>query len=77
MRLYAWLFTALSGLSVGAATVVTRTVISTEFAYLQHLQSTFPIPPDFGNACGIDHSDSAGRPLQLLVSPLWLRRPGG
>ncbi len=42
LPLYAWLFTALSGLGIGVATVVTRTGVSTEFAYLQHLQSTFP-----------------------------------
>ncbi len=42
LPLYAWLFTALSGLGIGAATAVTRSGVSTEFAYLQHLQSTFP-----------------------------------
>lgn len=37
-----WLFTALSGLGIGISTVVTRPSVSTEFAYLQHLQSAFP-----------------------------------
>lgn len=42
LPVYAWLFTALSGLGIGAATAVTRAGVSTEFAYLQQLQSTFP-----------------------------------
>jgi hypothetical protein len=37
-----WLFAALSGLGISVATVVTRTGVSTEFAYLQHLRSTLP-----------------------------------
>lgn len=37
-----WLFNALSSLSISVATVVTRAEASTEFAYLQHLRSTFP-----------------------------------
>lgn len=39
---YGWLFTALSGLGIGVATVVTRAGVSTDFAYLQHLRSTLP-----------------------------------
>jgi hypothetical protein len=39
---YGWLFTALSGLGISVATVVTRAGASTDFAYLQHLRSTFP-----------------------------------
>jgi hypothetical protein len=42
LPLYGWLFTALSGLGIGAATAVTRPGVSTEYAYLQHLQSIFP-----------------------------------
>ena len=42
---YAWLLTALSGLSISVATVVTRPGVSTDFAYLQHLQSAFPTTP--------------------------------
>lgn len=41
----AWLFTALSGLGISVATVITRAGISTDFAYLQHLRSTFPAAP--------------------------------
>ena len=39
---YGWLFTALSGLGISVATVITRGGVATDFAYLQHLQSTFP-----------------------------------
>ena len=39
------LFTALSGLGISVATVVTRAGVSTDFAYLPHLQSTFPTAP--------------------------------
>jgi len=42
---YDWLLTALSGLGIGIATVVARTEVSSEFAYLQHLRSTFPSAP--------------------------------
>jgi hypothetical protein len=42
---YGWLLTALSGLGISVATVTTRTGVSTEFAYLQHLRSTFPSAP--------------------------------
>jgi hypothetical protein len=42
---YDWLFTALSGLGISVATVVTRAGVSTDFAYLQHLRSTFPTAP--------------------------------
>jgi hypothetical protein len=42
LPVYGWLFTVLSGLGIGGATAVTRTGVSTEFAYLQHLKSTFP-----------------------------------
>jgi hypothetical protein len=37
-----WLFTTLAGLSINAATTVIRAGVSTDFAYLQHLRSTFP-----------------------------------
>ncbi len=40
--MFAALLVALSGLGIGAATVVTRPGVSNEFAYLQHLQSKFP-----------------------------------
>ena len=39
---YDWLFAALSGLGISVATVVTRAGVTTDFAYLQHLRSTFP-----------------------------------
>ena len=39
---YDWLFATLSGLGVNVATAVTRPGVATEFAYLQHLRSTFP-----------------------------------
>ncbi|MGH3224354.1 MAG: hypothetical protein ACRDPY_37670 [Streptosporangiaceae bacterium] len=39
---YNWLFTALSSLGISVATVVTRAGVSTDYAYLQHLRSTFP-----------------------------------
>jgi len=42
---YGWLFTALSSLGISVATVVTRAGVSPEFAYLQHLRSTFPSTP--------------------------------
>jgi hypothetical protein len=42
---YDWLLTVLSGLGISVATVVTRPGVSTEFAYLQHLRSTFPSAP--------------------------------
>ena len=40
--LFAALLVALSALGLGAATVVTRPGVSKEYAYLQHLQSSFP-----------------------------------
>jgi hypothetical protein len=39
---YEWLFSALSGLGISVAPVVTRAGVSTDFAYLQRLRSTFP-----------------------------------
>ena len=42
---YDWLFAALSALGISVATVVTRAGVSTDFAYLQHLRSTFPTAP--------------------------------
>lgn len=42
---YGWLSTALSGLGISVATVVTRAGVSTDFAYLQHLRSAFPGTP--------------------------------
>jgi len=42
---YGWLFTALSSLGISVATVATRAGVSTDFAYLQHLRSTFPGTP--------------------------------
>lgn len=42
---YNWLFNALSSLGISVSTVVTRAGVSTEFAYLQHLRSTFPGTP--------------------------------
>jgi hypothetical protein len=46
---YAWLLTALSSLSIGVSTVVTRDGGSNEVAYLQYLRSTFTTAP---LACG-------------------------
>jgi hypothetical protein len=42
---YGWLLTALSSLGISVATVLTRPGVSTDFAYLQHLRSTFPTAP--------------------------------
>lgn len=39
---YDWLSGTLSGLGINVATAITRPGVSTEFAYLQHLRSTFP-----------------------------------
>jgi hypothetical protein len=39
---YAWLMNTLAGLGTGVSTVVTRPGTSTEFAYLQRLEATFP-----------------------------------